>query len=37
MGRPSEIALQLTIESGTLRGVEIGGAAVIVSDGMLRV
>ncbi|MCJ2050998.1 PhzF family phenazine biosynthesis protein [Methylobacterium sp. J-070] len=37
MGRPSTIALQLTIESGALRGVEIGGAAVIVSDGTLHV
>lgn len=37
MGRPSEIALQLTIASGALRSVEIGGAAVIVSDGVLRV
>ncbi|MDP4002761.1 PhzF family phenazine biosynthesis protein [Methylobacterium sp. NEAU K] len=37
MGRPSEIALQLTIESGALRSVEIGGAAVIVSQGTLRV
>lgn len=37
MGRPSEIALQLTIESGALRAVEIGGAAVIVSDGALHV
>ncbi|WP_457105444.1 PhzF family phenazine biosynthesis protein [Methylobacterium sp. P5_C11] len=37
MGRPSEIALQVTIESGALRAVEIGGAAVIVSDGALHV
>ncbi|MBP1183707.1 PhzF family phenazine biosynthesis protein [Methylobacterium sp. PvR107] len=37
MGRPSTIALQLTIAAGALRGVEIGGAAVIVSDGTLHV
>ncbi|MCJ2011482.1 PhzF family phenazine biosynthesis protein [Methylobacterium sp. J-076] len=37
MGRPSEIALQLTVESGALRAVEIGGAAVIVSEGTLHV
>ena len=37
MGRPSAIALQLTVESGGLRGVEIGGDAVIVSDGVLHV
>jgi len=37
MGRPSDIALQLTIAAGALRSVEIGGAAVIVSDGRLRV
>lgn len=37
MGRPSEIDLQVTIEAGALRSVEIGGAAVIVSDGVLRV
>ena len=37
MGRPSEIALQVTIEAGALRSVEIGGAALIVSEGMLHV
>jgi trans-2,3-dihydro-3-hydroxyanthranilate isomerase len=37
MGRPSTIALQLTIAAGALGGVEIGGAAVIVSDGALHV
>ncbi|MEG9527585.1 MAG: PhzF family phenazine biosynthesis protein [Hyphomicrobiales bacterium] len=37
MGRPSTIALQITIAAGALRGVEIGGAAVIVSDGALHV
>ncbi|TXM65129.1 PhzF family phenazine biosynthesis protein [Methylobacterium sp. WL120] len=37
MGRPSEIALQLVIEAGALRSVEIGGAALIVSEGLLHV
>jgi trans-2,3-dihydro-3-hydroxyanthranilate isomerase len=37
MGRPSAIALQLTIATGALQGVEIGGGAVIVSDGTLHV
>jgi trans-2,3-dihydro-3-hydroxyanthranilate isomerase len=37
MGRPGTIALQITIAAGALRGVEIGGAAVIVSDGVLHV
>ncbi len=37
MGRPSAIALQVVVENGTLRSVEIGGEAVIVSEGVLRV
>ena len=37
MGRPSEIALPLDVQSGVLRSVEIGGAAVLVSEGRLRV
>ncbi|AWN52913.1 PhzF family phenazine biosynthesis protein [Methylobacterium sp. 17Sr1-1] len=36
MGRPSEIALQLTIEDGSLRAAEIGGSAVLVSEGVLH-
>lgn len=36
MGRPSEIALQLTIEDGALRAAEIGGSAVLVSEGVLH-
>ncbi|UHC17962.1 PhzF family phenazine biosynthesis protein [Methylobacterium currus] len=36
MGRPSEIALQLTIEDGALRAAEIGGSAVLVSEGALH-
>ncbi|MGY2047968.1 PhzF family phenazine biosynthesis protein [Methylobacterium sp. JK268] len=36
MGRPSEIALQLVIEAGVLRAAEIGGSAVVVSEGTLR-
>ena len=35
MGRPSEIALQLVIEDGALRSAEIGGAAVLISEGTL--
>lgn len=37
MGRPSEIDLQLMVEEGALRSVEIGGAAVILSEGTLHV
>ncbi len=37
MGRPSDIALQAMVEGGALRSVEIGGAAVIVSEGVLHV
>jgi trans-2,3-dihydro-3-hydroxyanthranilate isomerase len=36
MGRPSEIALQVVIEGGRLASVEIGGGAVVVSEGILR-
>ncbi len=36
MGRPSDIALQLVIRDGALAHAEIGGEAVIVSDGRLR-
>ncbi|WP_112662524.1 PhzF family phenazine biosynthesis protein [Microvirga flavescens] len=35
MGRPSQIALQLTIEKGALVSAEIGGGAVVVSRGEL--
>ncbi|MGO4705714.1 PhzF family phenazine biosynthesis protein [Microvirga sp. 2MCAF38] len=35
MGRPSHIALQLTIKSGALVSAEIGGNAVLVSRGEL--
>lgn len=37
MGRPSDIGLQIVVEAGALRSVEIAGAAVIVSEGTLRV
>lgn len=37
MGRPSAIDLQLMIGEGALRAVEIGGAAVIVSEGKIFV
>ena len=35
MGRPSEIALQLVIRNGALVSAEIGGGAVVVSEGEL--
>ncbi|MCJ2080711.1 PhzF family phenazine biosynthesis protein [Methylobacterium sp. J-090] len=37
MGRPSEIRVQLGIEAGVLRAIEVGGAAIIVSEGHLHV
>ncbi len=37
MGRPSTIDLQLVIDEGALRSVEIGGSAVVVSEGTLHV
>ncbi|HEX8417195.1 MAG TPA: PhzF family phenazine biosynthesis protein, partial [Methylobacterium sp.] len=37
MGRPSEIALQVAIEGGALQSAEIGGSAVLVSEGTLLV
>lgn len=37
MGRPSRIALQMRIENGRLDHVEIGGRAVIASEGELHV
>ena len=36
MGRPSRIDLQVTVQAGVLHGVEIGGAAVLISEGTLR-
>jgi trans-2,3-dihydro-3-hydroxyanthranilate isomerase len=36
MGRPSLISLGLEVEAGALRSATIGGAAVIVSEGTLR-
>lgn len=36
MGRPSRIAVQLICRAMHLEGVEIGGEAVIVSEGLLR-
>jgi trans-2,3-dihydro-3-hydroxyanthranilate isomerase len=36
MGRPSEIALQIVIRAGALVAAEIGGGAVVVSEGTLR-
>ncbi|MBB3902539.1 PhzF family phenazine biosynthesis protein [Methylobacterium brachythecii] len=37
MGRPSEIGLQVMVEGGALRSAEIGGTAVVVSEGKLLV
>ena len=36
MGRPSEISLQIVIRDGALASIEIGGGAVVVSEGSLR-
>jgi trans-2,3-dihydro-3-hydroxyanthranilate isomerase len=36
MGRPSRISLGLEVENGALRSATIGGAAVIVGEGTLR-
>jgi trans-2,3-dihydro-3-hydroxyanthranilate isomerase len=36
MGRPSDIDLQLVIRAGALASAEIGGGAVVVSEGELR-
>jgi trans-2,3-dihydro-3-hydroxyanthranilate isomerase len=35
MGRPSRIEMQMTIAGGALASVEIGGQAVVVSEGVL--
>lgn len=37
MGRPSTLGVQLCIEAGVLRSVEISGGAVLVSEGRLLV
>ncbi|KQP51097.1 phenazine biosynthesis protein PhzF [Methylobacterium sp. Leaf111] len=37
MGRPSTIGVQLVVEAGALRSVEISGAAVLMSEGTLLV
>jgi trans-2,3-dihydro-3-hydroxyanthranilate isomerase len=36
MGRPSEMSLQVVIRDGALASAEIGGGAVVVSEGILR-
>lgn len=36
MGRPSQIVLQIVIREGALTSAEIGGDAVVVSEGVLR-
>jgi trans-2,3-dihydro-3-hydroxyanthranilate isomerase len=35
MGRPSELHLEVTVESGTLRKVRVGGSAVSIGSGTL--
>jgi trans-2,3-dihydro-3-hydroxyanthranilate isomerase len=35
MGRPSQIALELTVAGGTLVSARIGGSAVVISEGVL--
>jgi trans-2,3-dihydro-3-hydroxyanthranilate isomerase len=35
MGRPSRIELQIMLENGALAGVELGGRAVLVAEGVL--
>jgi trans-2,3-dihydro-3-hydroxyanthranilate isomerase len=37
MGRPSEIELQLVIREGALQSGEIGGHAVVVSEGEIEI
>ncbi|MDB5559490.1 MAG: phenazine biosynthesis protein PhzF, partial [Enterovirga sp.] len=36
MGRPSQIDLQIVIENGALASAEIGGGAVLVSEGEIE-
>ncbi|MGY6249025.1 PhzF family phenazine biosynthesis protein [Bosea thiooxidans] len=35
MGRPSQIALEMSLRNGTLASARIGGSAVVVSEGVL--
>ena len=35
MGRPSQITLELTVAGGALVSARIGGAAVVISEGVL--
>jgi trans-2,3-dihydro-3-hydroxyanthranilate isomerase len=37
MGRPSEIELQIVIREGALQSAEIGGHAVVVSEGEIEI
>jgi len=37
MGRPSQIRLEMDVEGGALTTARIGGSAVIVSEGVLRI
>ena len=36
MGRPSQITLGLSVEKGALTRATIGGTAVVISEGALR-
>ena len=35
MGRPSQIALEMSVRNGALVSARIGGSAVVVSEGVL--
>jgi trans-2,3-dihydro-3-hydroxyanthranilate isomerase len=37
MNRPSQIHLTCTVNQGELRSVHIGGGAVVISNGILRI
>ena len=37
MGRPSQITLEMDVKGGVLTAARIGGSAVIVSEGQLRI
>ncbi len=37
MGRPSELTIEVTVRSGAIEAVRVGGSAVIVSEGTMDV
>ena len=37
MGRPSELTIEVTVRSGAIETVRVGGKAVIVSEGTMDV